>query len=145
MERAKEIVVDASVVARWYVKEDWSHKALELRDDFRAGKLVLISPRLLLYQVANGLRYSPELSPEEISDAVDSLVGTQIGLTDFDIRQWRNAVKNALVFGISLYDSAYYTTAETYSLKLVTADKHFFRKMGGKNSIFLKNYHFRLL
>jgi len=145
MERAKEIVVDASVAARWYVKEDWSHKALELRDDFRGGKLGLISPRLLLYEVANGLRYSPELSTEEISDAIDSLVGMQIGLTDFNTRQWRNAVKNALVFGISLYDSAYYTTAETYSLKLVTADKHFFQKIEGKNSIFLKDYHSRLL
>lgn len=145
MERAKKIVVDASVVARWYVREDWSDKALQLREHFRAGRLDLVSPRLLLYEVANGLRYSPELSPKDIADAVDSLIGMQIGLTDFDARQWRNAVENALRYKISLYDSTYYTTAETYSLRLVTADKHFFSNIRGKNSMFLKDYNYALL
>ena len=145
MERAKKIVIDASVAAKWYVKEESSDKALELRGDFRARRIDLISPRLLLYEVANGLRYSPELSSEDIVEAVDSLTAMQIGLIDFDGRQWGNAVKNALTFGISLYESAYYTTAEAYSLRLVTSDKRLFKKVKSKNIVLLEEYDYTLL
>lgn len=140
MERTKKVVVDASIVAKWYVKEELSDKALELRDDFKARRLDLISPSLLLYEVANGLRYSPELSSEDILDAVESLVGMQLSLVDFDAMKWRDTVKNALRFRISVYDSAYFTTAEMYALKVVTADRRLYNKVRGKHSILLADY-----
>src|SRR3972149_1304651 len=84
MEKPKKIVVDASVAAKWYVPEEHSEQALELRDDFRSRRVDLIAPHLLLYEVANGLRYSPELSPDQILDATDALITMQITLIHLD-------------------------------------------------------------
>ncbi len=131
-------------MARRYVKEEWSDRALELREDFRSKKLGLLSPRLLLCEVANGLRYSPELSPREILEGLESLINMQIDLIEFDLQQWRSATQNALALQISVYDSAYYTAAESYSMKLITADRRLFKKVGDKNSIFLKDYDYEL-
>jgi len=37
-------VVDASVVAKWFVEEEGSVKALEIRDRYVTGELRLIAP-----------------------------------------------------------------------------------------------------
>ena len=140
MEKPKKIVVDASVAAKWYVPEEHSQQALELRDDFRSRRVDLIAPHLLLYEVANGLRYSPELSPDQILDATDALITMQITLIHLDPPHWRRAVGNALRFDISLYDSAYYTTAESHALRLLTADRRLFRKLHGKSTLLLEDY-----
>lgn len=42
MERTKAAVADASVIARWYVKEDSYKKALEVRRDYEENRLSLI-------------------------------------------------------------------------------------------------------
>ncbi|MCP8316550.1 MAG: type II toxin-antitoxin system VapC family toxin [archaeon] len=61
MERIEEIVVvDASVVAKWFVEEEYSINALQLRDDYVNRSIDIAAPELLLFEVINSLRYNPE-------------------------------------------------------------------------------------
>ncbi|MBI5242614.1 MAG: type II toxin-antitoxin system VapC family toxin [Elusimicrobia bacterium] len=53
-------VLDASVALKWFVEESGTARALAFRDDFLAGKIVLASPDLLLYEAANVLRFKRE-------------------------------------------------------------------------------------
>ena len=56
MAGATKIVLDASVAVRWYNEEDYSKKALLIRDDHISGKVDLVEPYLLIYEVGNALR-----------------------------------------------------------------------------------------
>jgi len=53
------IVLDASVAVKWFSEEEYTEKALELRERIRVGKERVIVPDLLLYELANALKYNP--------------------------------------------------------------------------------------
>jgi len=49
------IILDASVVVKWFSKEEYTEKALEIRGKVRRGEEKVIVPDLLLYEY---LRFS---------------------------------------------------------------------------------------
>jgi predicted nucleic acid-binding protein len=49
LEKYKEIVVDASVVVKWFAVERGFEKALKLRDTHLRGLARLVAPNLILY------------------------------------------------------------------------------------------------
>lgn len=63
---AKKVVVDASVVAKWFMEEVYSDKAVLLRDKYVAREILLTSPSIMPYAVLNALRYSGLYSKEEL-------------------------------------------------------------------------------
>ncbi len=66
MERQKK-VVDASIVVKWFVKEENSNKALELRNDHKENKHQLIVPGFCFLEVINALRYNKnKISSEDL-------------------------------------------------------------------------------
>ena len=46
-----EVVVDASIVVKWFVEEEWSREARMLKDDYAAGEVDLIAPALMPFEV----------------------------------------------------------------------------------------------
>src|SRR6266540_2476528 len=52
-------VVDASVVAKWFLKEENTLSARRLREDFLEGSLRLRVPSLLPFEVLNALKSNP--------------------------------------------------------------------------------------
>ena len=48
-----KLVVDASVVIKWFVPEPFSLEARRILDDYRAGSLDLVAPDLLNAEVGN--------------------------------------------------------------------------------------------
>ena len=53
----KRIVIDASVALKWRLRdEEATGEADALLDDFLAGNLVLLTPTLFDYEIANALR-----------------------------------------------------------------------------------------
>src|SRR6266498_3867883 len=55
-------VVDASVVAKWFLQEENTLSARRLREDFLEGSLRLRVPSLLPFEVLNALKYNPNFS-----------------------------------------------------------------------------------
>lgn len=54
----EEFVVDASIIAKWFLNEKNSPSALRVRDDFATKRISLSAPALLFYEVTNALRFS---------------------------------------------------------------------------------------
>ena len=52
------IILDASVILRWFIEEEQSDKARKIQDDYLVDKLDIAVPDLLLYEVANALRFN---------------------------------------------------------------------------------------
>jgi predicted nucleic acid-binding protein len=75
-----EVVVDASAVCKWFIPETDSSAAIALRDAHVGGRIRLLAPDLLSYEVANALRHHPGMSGDRLRSAVRSLFDLQVNL-----------------------------------------------------------------
>jgi len=140
MERVKKVVVDASVVARWFVKEEDYEKALEVRRDYERGLIDIIAPQLLIYEVTNALRYCPELEMKDIVDSAISLIHMQLDLRTMDEELVKRTVDAAYTYKASVYDSCYYALAKILKIKLLTADRKLYEKVHEPDVVLLTKY-----
>ena len=131
MERRKEIVVDASVAVKWFSEEEGSARALKLRDDHVDGTTTLVAPDLLVYEIANTLRFKPGLDSQAVSKAVEDLFDLQIDLLAPTTEVVRAAAELSTQFGITIYDSSYLSLAKLLGTQVVTADHKLHEKAKG--------------
>jgi predicted nucleic acid-binding protein len=85
-------VLDASVVVKWFTKEENRDLAIEYRDQFLKGKIDIAMPDLVLYELANVLRYNPNFNNKDVSDAVKSIIGLRVQILVPTTRLLTNAV-----------------------------------------------------
>ncbi len=129
MERAPQnLVVDASVVAKWFIPEADSDKAVKLRNRHIEGTLNLMAPDLLLYEVANTLVYHPEIRDEAIQEDMEALFAVDIELVSPSSELMASIAEGARRRDLSVYDSSYLVLAEYVATNLVTADRRLYDK-----------------
>ena len=128
MERA-EVVLDASVVVKWFSKEEGSDLALKLRDEHLAGRMTLISPDLLIYEVSNALRHNPGFDADDVKGAVRDLFDLELDLVPPNEEIFSKAAMRAFELGISIYDACYLALAELMGLEFITGDERLYRKV----------------
>ena len=136
MERtSKGIVIDASVAAKWFIPEENSDKASKILRKYTEGKIELYAPDLLIYEVANVLRYRPDMTEE--AHAMNSLFKLQLNLIPPSSNVISEATKKAKVLNLSTYDACYVVIAETLATNLITADIKLYKKCKGIELVFL--------
>ncbi len=133
----KKVVVDASVVAKWFLEEVYSDKAVLLRDKYVGREILLTSPSIMPYEVLNALRYSGLYSKEELVDIVRTLERYGIELWDLEREYGERVAEVAIELNVSVYDASYVALAEIVNSRLVTADEEIVTK--AKNLIDLKH------
>lgn len=121
-------VLDASVLIKWFSNEEYTDRALKLRDDFLQGYTELVVPDLLLYEVSNALRYNPNYNENDVIESVDSLydMGINIIIPTGDVI--KSAINLAFTHDVTLYDAFYAALAKEIDFTLITADAKFYRK-----------------
>jgi len=117
------LVVDASVVVKWFNVEEWTERALALRDDLIEGVVELLAPDHLIYEVGNALWKNRQLSPEDCASGVLSLLEVGIKFEPPSRDMLREAAALARRLGITFYDSLYVALSEITDAPLVTADE----------------------
>ena len=124
MERCPEaVVVDASVVAKWFIPEVDTEKALRIRDKHVTGELHLAAPDLLLYEVSNALRYREDIAQEQLTEDVETLFTLEVDLEPPDGHLMTRAAQEARSLGISIYDACYLSLGESKATSVITADR----------------------
>ena len=121
-------VVDASVVVKWFVEEEYTDAALAVRDAYVDGAIELAAPSLLPYEVVNALRYSGEFDETELTKVSTALTKYDIDLVPY--RRIDGIVETALETDASVYDAAYVTLAETRTEPLYTTDERLLEAVG---------------
>ena len=130
-------VVDASVVVKWFVPEEYFGSARQLKRSYEEGKVDIISPSLILFEVANALRYHTmvELSVEELAAAIMALRNMAITV-EMSREIWTETFTLSKSEAITTYDAAYLSLALLNDARFVTAD----RELHDRLSDSLKQY-----
>jgi predicted nucleic acid-binding protein len=124
----REVVVDASVCAKWVVEEDHSAKAISLLqydarhapDHWQAEAV-----NVLWSKVFKGDLTSSDAEERMMVLLRAPVAGTPI--SDLMPRAFAISVANA----VTIYDSLYLALAEKRNIQLVTADERLIRRMSG--------------
>ncbi|MBI3037267.1 type II toxin-antitoxin system VapC family toxin [Candidatus Woesearchaeota archaeon] len=117
------LVLDTSVVLKWFNEESHSETALKVRDNFYKGLCGIVVPDLLLYEFSNALRYNPNYTPEDVNKAVESLFELQIDIVVPTIEILKDSANLAMNCDISVYDAVFAALAKSLGAVFVTADE----------------------
>jgi predicted nucleic acid-binding protein len=122
------IVLDASVIAKWFLEEPKSSKALHYRDLHAQKKEIIIAPSILIYEMANLFRYK-DFTEKEIVLALEALENFKIEIFNLGFKDIIEAVLLARERDITVYDSVYLLVALNFKCKFVTADEKLYKKV----------------
>ena len=115
------IVLDASVLVKWFNAEEGRDKALMIRDAQIRGRLAIAAPVLAVYEVCNALRFG-RIPPEDIIIAYNLLRRLRVDLVEPGEEIMRGTISAAFENGLTIYDAAYLALAENLRAPLVTDD-----------------------
>jgi predicted nucleic acid-binding protein len=131
----KIVVIDASVVVKWFVEEELTNQALTLAEDYETRRVDLRSVQLMPFEVMNALRYNPELGETEVEKAAEAL--TRLGVALHPILQDLHSLslRCAYRYGLTIYDASYLALAQFLNCDLYTADKKLIERTKGETAI----------
>ena len=139
---AKPWVVDASVAAKWFLKdsfEDHVDLAEEVLVDFLAGDIELHAPRLMSYEVCRLLwkaciaegaeQRSKRLDKETALDCVETLFDLPLVFAEVSVQEAAESVDRGARYQKNFYDMTYLRLAEELKCRVVTADEKLLRSV----------------
>lgn len=128
----KRIVIDASVVLRWYLADETHIKAsIEIMEGYVFQELNILAPNLLEYEVLNGLYIAGKkgrIDPKLLIMAVEGFFDLGIEIKDIS-SSFQKILHFSEVYDITVYDSSYLSLASKEGIELVTADEKLYNKI----------------
>ena len=125
------IILDASVVVKWFSEEEYTEKALAIRERIRMGEERVIVPDLILYELANALKYNPNFDANDVSDALTSIFDMDLEIVTPIPEIINLAVALAFEYNITVYDAFYIALAKDLELTFITADRRLCERVRG--------------
>ena len=119
------LVIDASVLMKFYVPEILSDKAEELLARMEQGDTMLFAPDLIYPEVGNILwkkERMKELTRPEVEEITDAIVSLPLKI-ESSKPLLSLAMDIAIEYRITVYDAIYVSMARVYEIKMMTADK----------------------
>jgi predicted nucleic acid-binding protein len=133
----EDIVLDSSVIVKWYLEEPDSDEAQEMLSQAIHGEINILIPDLAFYEVANALISSRLYSADQISRYLEALAVIGLVIADFDLTYLHAAVETSIECKLAIYDSYFVALADLEGLRLVTADEEAARKTRGISDVII--------
>jgi len=119
------LVIDASVLIKFYIPEILSDKAEELLARVEQGDMMLLAPDLIYPEAGNILwkkQRMKELTRSEVEEITDAIVSLPLKVEAS--RSFLSlAMDIAITYRITVYDAIYIGMARVYEIKMMTADR----------------------
>lgn len=125
----KTLVLDASVIIKWFTQEEKREQAINLRENYINGEIEIVVPDLLLYEISNALRFNPNLKEKDIKEAIESLFDIEINIIVPIPEVLQKAVDIAYSKEITIYDASYVALAQMIDFDFITADEKLYEKI----------------
>lgn len=127
-----KVVIDASVLIKFYVPEILSDRAEQLLIEAEQGHMELLAPDLIYPEVGNILWKKErlrELTRSEIQEITEAIVDLPLKI-EHSKQLLQAAVEIGIAYGTTIYDALYITLAKVYETKMITADRKLVNAMG---------------
>jgi predicted nucleic acid-binding protein len=85
-------VLDASVIIKWFVKEEDSDKAIFLRDEYMQNLSEIAVPDLVLYEITNALRFNKNISNDKINMALQAIFEIELSIISPTLSELKKAI-----------------------------------------------------
>jgi predicted nucleic acid-binding protein len=119
----ERVVADASVIVKFFVNEEYTERALALRDAYISNQLELSEPSLMIYEVLNAVRFSKRnFTREELNMILRSMHEYEFNITEINYDLSVKITEISTKYRISIYDATYVALAEKTKSKLYTSD-----------------------
>lgn len=128
-----QVVVDASLVFKWLVKEELTDEATSLKRSWTEQDVTLAAPYFMLAEVTNILHrrvVKGELTLQAATDLLDKLIDMDIRLVETDHLHHRALDLASQLNQGAAYDSHYLALSESLACDLWTADQRLQRTAG---------------
>jgi len=122
MERRGEVVLDSSVVVKWFSREEGSEEAVELLDRHIEGSIRLWVVDIAYGEVANALRYNPGFDLDGLTKAVELIYGLHLGAEPITEGLLGRSAEIAFDGDVTIYDALPVALAEARGALCVTGD-----------------------
>jgi len=67
--QVEEMVADASVITKWYIIEDLRENALKIRDNYIEGKVRVLAPSVMSFEVLNAAMHGrKDIDPRKLRE-----------------------------------------------------------------------------
>lgn len=124
----RPLVIDASVIVKWFHDEELTPAAITLQDKINAGAVTAYIPDLALYEVANVLVRGIGEEQATINRALEILATMPWSIIPPTVHLLREAIALAATHSrLSVYDATYVILALQQHAKLITADRKLYR------------------
>ena len=107
-----------------------------MRESHIKGNTYIVSPDLIVYEIANALRYNKEISETDVKNSINSLISMGINIIVPTKMVIESAINLAYQHEITIYDAYFAALAKELKFTFVTADKKLYSKI--KNLSFVK-------
>ena len=125
------VVADTSVIVKWFrQKEVLAKSAFALREAYLIGIIALAEPSLVVYELANVLRYKDDLTTPQVQAAVQSLYDMGWKWVAPSSAVMQRAVEIGRLYETTVYDAVFASLAESLEAKYITADERLARRLG---------------
>ena len=122
------LIIDASVLIKFFVPEVLSDKAEQLLARVEDGSLTLFSPDLIYAEAGNTLWKKlrlKELTRSEVAKIRDLIISIPLKI-EASISLFPIAVDIAIAYEVTVYDALYLSLAKIYETQMMTADRKLF-------------------
>jgi len=119
------LVIEASVLIKFYVPEILSDRADRLFAKVGDKEIDLLAPDLIYPEAGNILwkkQRLKELTPSEVEEITDAILSLPLKIEASE-SLLPLAVDIAIAYGITVYDALYLSLARVYETTLITADR----------------------
>lgn len=126
MAEVPRYVLDASVAVKWHLEdEDHAEQALAVLADYESGRISLLAPSNIRYEVIGSIRKAARrnrLRAEDARGAVEDFLALRLRTVDSDSLILLG-YDRAVDYGCTFYDALYVVLAEAAQCPLLLADE----------------------
>lgn len=134
------LVLDASVIVKWFSDEEYTDIALAIMDKFLRGTLDIFVPELMFYEVSNAVRYNKAFSEEDRIQIVEDLFSIGFNILTSNKEILSMAMKLAVDTDTPIYDNVYLAVGRLKNCHLITTDKEYVKKINSDDVLFISDW-----
>ncbi len=119
------LIIDASVLIKFFVVEVLSSKAEQLLTRVEEGGVTLFAPDLIYVEVGNTLwkkHRLRELTQSEVGKITDLVISIPLKV-ESSKALFPLAIDIAIAYEVTVYDALYLSMAKIYETQMITADR----------------------